>query len=641
MNGTPESTPTLSLLVLSLPLESLASLSLLTLNWSPFKKLLNNSPAGQLPRSVECLLLSDLADSAPVGSRLLVAGVFRLLSGSSFAPSSSSFATVLIGVSVQVLNEDSRRPAYSVADFAMIKELSFKPNLFELLSSSIAPSIFGHNAVKKGILLMLAGGVEHVIGNHGRIRGDINVLLVGDPATAKSQMLRYTLRTVTIGVSASGRGSSSAGLTAAVVPDTFASSHLSSLGVVNEKRLEAGALVLADRGFCVIDEFDKLDDQDRGVLHEAMEQQTVSIAKAGIQATLNARSSILAAANPLHNLFDSEKSLSENIGIPDSLLSRFDLVFVIRGAGDTESDSKIASHVLRIHQESAQNRDQDDCAVAKLLNVSISDKVDDESVDLNALEQNLIEGQNVDVESDDYFIKDSYGTESLKQDFLKKYLYYIKTRFSPRLTPEASQAAVDYYCQLREKYEGLSKEQGIQFSVPITPRALETLFRLSCAHAKIRWSSVVEVEDVEVAIEVAAAALNSPFTNFYSETVSRVIAEARTRTQSNNGEPKRSRTGDDEEVYLDSDVDTPLIEPNSISNDVTDSRYEEFTELMYNSFSVIRARKRRSLMKLEELLGSVNQAAVKPFSSEEFEIVLDRLKDDEILAVQDDSVVFY
>ncbi|KAL0222354.1 hypothetical protein RCL1_002208 [Eukaryota sp. TZLM3-RCL] len=605
-------------------------------------------PHGQLPRSVECLLLSDLADVASVGSRVLVAGVLRLTHGGTSAPSNASFPSTLIAVSMQVLNEDSKRPRYSAEDLRKLKVISKQPNLFDLLSSSVAPSIFGHSAVKKGILLMLSGGVEQLLGPNTKIRGDVHLLLVGDPATAKSQLLRYTLRTVTIGVSASGRGATSAGLTAAVVSDPFSSSQLSTLGVGFEKRLEAGALVLADRGVCIIDEFDKLDDVDRGVLHEVMEQQTVSIAKGGIQATLNARCSILAAANPLHNSFDADKNLAGNIGIPESLLSRFDLVFVVRGGGDVDSDSKIASHVLKIHSEATKLTGNDAPAVFSLLEMPQFE--DDSLVELDNLDvlatQVDSELQPIIFDLNDILLED----KTLPQDILRKYLYYSKTRFTPKLTNEAAQSAIDFYCELREKASNEAEEGTNGFTGVVTARSLETVFRLAAAHAKLRWSNLIEVNDVEAAIEVINAALNSPLTNFYSESnlttnnhsnSSRNQARMRTNGPDDDVIPKRAHVDDSiDQILGDYRSNTPVADNSQQDLVVSESRYEEFKTLMFNCLAVRKARTRHMTLKSQDFISFVNNDAPSEFTSAEVGAILVRLQEEEIVIVSDGAIVF-
>lgn len=259
-------------------------------------------PAGLLSRSIEVVLQNDLVDLTKPGDRVQINGVFKtLVSGSTFV--SGTFRTILVGTSVTKIQGQTELNLTG-KDLANINEISKRPDLMSLLVNSMAPSIFGHYLVKKGCLLQLVGGVEKNLESGTRLRGDINLLLIGDPSTAKSQMLRHMLNLAPLAFNTTGRGSSGVGLTAAVTLDKD----------TGEKQLEAGAMVLADRGLICIDEFDKMSPEDRVSMHEVMEQQTVTIAKAGIHCSLNARCSVLAAANPIYGEFVKEKPVNVNIG---------------------------------------------------------------------------------------------------------------------------------------------------------------------------------------------------------------------------------------------------------------------------------------------------------------------------------------
>jgi replicative DNA helicase Mcm len=285
--------------------------------------------------------------------------------------------------------------------------------------------------VKEAILLQMVGGVRRTYPDGVTVRGDINLLLIGDPGTAKSQLLKYVQRIAPRGLYTSGRGVTAAGLTAAVVRDKTGSFTL-----------EAGAVVLADKGIAAIDEFEKMKAEDRVSIHEAMEQQTVSVAKGGIVATLNARTAILAAANPVYGRYDDSLNFSENVDLPSTLLSRFDLYFIIKDRPDKEGDAKLSDHILQLHMETYD-----------------------------------------------------YGDQTIPPSMLRKYLAYCK-KITPKLSPEATERIKNFFLQLR------SSSQEANAPIPITPRHLESLIRLSVARARVLLKEEVTVEDAEAAIRL-------------------------------------------------------------------------------------------------------------------------------------------
>ncbi|PWW73169.1 MCM-domain-containing protein [Tuber magnatum] len=456
------------------------------------------APAGQLPRSVDVIMDDDLVDRVKPGDRIQLVGLYRSLGNRNAGQGSSTFRTLLIANNVILLSSKAgggiAQATITDTDIRNINKIAKKRNIFELLSQSLAPSIYGHDHIKKAILLMLLGGMEKNLDNGTHLRGDINILMVGDPSTAKSQLLRFVLNTAPLAIATTGRGSSGVGLTAAVTSDKE----------TGERRLEAGAMVLADRGVVCIDEFDKMSDIDRVAIHEVMEQQTVTIAKAGIHTSLNARCSVIAAANPIYGQYDPHKDPHRNIALPDSLLSRFDLLFVVTDDIEDFRDRQVSEHVLRMHryrrpgtEEGAPVRENP----GQLLGVGLE-------------EDNAESGRPTEVyERYDVLLHagvtittgrgNARRVEVLSMGFVKKYIQYAKTRIKPILSKGAADIIVATYSALRnDELEGSQRKTS-----PMTARTLETLIRLATAHAKARLSNRVEERDAVAAEEILRFAL--------------------------------------------------------------------------------------------------------------------------------------
>ncbi|KAF2109896.1 DNA replication licensing factor MCM3 [Lophiotrema nucula] len=454
------------------------------------------APAGQLPRSVDVILDDDLVDRVKPGDRIQLVGVYRSLGNRNASSGSATFRTLILANNIILLSSKSGGGIAQVTitdtDIRNINKLAKNKRVFDLLSQSLAPSIYGHDYIKKAILLQLLGGVEKNLDNGAHLRGDINVLMVGDPSTAKSQLLRFVLNTAPLAIATTGRGSSGVGLTAAVTTDKE----------TGERRLEAGAMVLADRGVVCIDEFDKMSDVDRVAIHEVMEQQTVTIAKAGIHTSLNARCSVIAAANPIFGQYDIHKDPHRNIALPDSLLSRFDLLFVVTDDIEDARDRQISEHVLRMHryrqpgsEEGAPVREEG----AQLLGVGLETDTDSNKPTEVYEKFNPMLHSGVTVTIGRGANK---RTEVLSIPFIKKYIQYAK-REKPVLTKGASDHIVAVYSALRND----ELDSGTRRTSPITPRTLETLIRLATAHAKARLSKRVEQKDAENAEQILRFAL--------------------------------------------------------------------------------------------------------------------------------------
>lgn len=425
-------------------------------------------PPGQLPHYIDVTIRQDLVDNARPGDRIILTGIVRVEQESVAGITrghSGLYRLRIEGNNIEFLggrgSKTSRkieREEVSPEDEKMIKTLSQSPNVYQRLIDSFAPHIQGQSLIKEAILLLIVGSTQRLLGDGSKIRGDINVFLVGDPGTAKSEMLKFCARIAPRGLYTSGRGSTAAGLTAAVVRD--------KTGIM---MLEAGAVVLGDQGLVCIDEFDKMKPEDRSALHEVMEQQSASIAKGGIVATLNARTSILAAANPMYGKYDPFKNITENVNLPIPLLTRFDLIFVVRDIPGREKDEKIARHIIELHTPQG---------------------TDKRSV--------------IDV------------------DILTKYLSYAK-RSSPDLTKEAEEKILEYYLQMRN----VESEEMIT----VTPRQLEGIIRLSTARARLLMKDKVEEEDAERAIFLIQSMLQDAGVDVNTGKVDLGVLQGRPRSE--------------------------------------------------------------------------------------------------------------
>ena len=397
-------------------------------------------PHGSTPRTITVQFRGPLARSVKAGDSVTISGIFlpqpltgkRAVMRSSLLTSTYLHATHVVQSKISyqemALNDDLRDA---------IEELTAEGDTYTRLASSIAPEIYGHEDVKKALLLAMVGGTTRTLPDGMKLRGDIHACLMGDPGVAKSQLLRYVSYVSPRAVYTSGKGSSGVGLTAAVVKDP----------TTNEMCLEGGALVMADKGICCIDEFDKMEEADRTSIHEVMEQQTVSIAKAGITTTLNTRTTVLAAANPAFGRYDIRRSPAENINLPAALLSRFDLLWLILDRPSPEADLSLAQHVLRVHKD----------------------------------------GRAPERES---------GSTALSADMLRAYIAAAK-QYDPYVPAALSEYCASVYAELRA--EEAASDVPHTYT---TARTLLSILRLSQALARLRFSEEVEQTDVDEALRL-------------------------------------------------------------------------------------------------------------------------------------------
>lgn len=594
------------------------------------------APAGQLPRTVDIIADNDLVDACKPGDRVQVVGMFRCLPNKKMGYTTGTFRTVLISNNIQLLSKEVS-PQISVDDVKKCKKFSKQKDVFEILAHSLAPSIHGNEYIKKAILCLLLGGVEKVLPNGTRLRGDINVLLLGDPSVAKSQLLRYVLYTAPRAITTTGRGSSGVGLTAAVTTDQE----------TGDRRLEAGAMVLADRGVVCIDEFDKMSDIDRTAIHEVMEQGRVTIAKAGIQAKLNARCSVLAAANPVYGKYDQYKTPMENIGLQDSLLSRFDLLFIMLDKMDPESDREIADHVVRMHRYRKPGEMDGEPLPIHTAADFLSTK------DPDAEEQ---EEENTPIyEKFDALLHGAKARAKMEKvvsiEFMKKYIHLAKA-VKPTLTPEACERLSEEYAKLRA-FD--TQNTDIARTQPVTARSLETLIRLSTAHAKARMSNTVSLRDAEAAIDLVQFA-------YFKKVMEKEKKKRRHEDGSSDEEmeeaSKKAKTSDKprpkpgEEGYdpYDFEEDTGIgsqtprqareSQPGTSAQDdsqsaISELRLKEFRSVLLKLFKERHAQS----VPMNELNDFMTEQNLKePFTPEEIGVALDKMSDLNQVMVANDIV---
>ena len=399
-------------------------------------------PPGQMPRSVDVILEGDIVDISRPGDFVKVTGLLETTPDFSRRGGRLATFNVFIDANgVEITEKEYEQLEISEEDEKKIRELAEDQYVYERVCASIAPSIHGHEQIKESIALLLFGGVEKQLPDGTRLRGKSNILMIGDPGTGKSQILKFVSNLAARALYTTGKGTTAAGLTAAVIHDT-------ETGAMT---LEAGALVLADQGIACIDEFDKMDPNDRNAIHEAMEQHTVSIAKAGIIATLNARTSILAAANPTLGRYEPSNSVQQNIQLPFTILSRFDLMWIMVDTVEATKDRELAQFILGMHQRKK--------------------------------------------------IPTGSATPPLPPEFLKKYIGYANRYVIPQLTSEAAEVIENFYVDLRKTAEGGAAP------VPITARQLESLVRLAESRARMALRSKVSKEDAQNAVRLMEASL--------------------------------------------------------------------------------------------------------------------------------------
>ncbi|RKP33639.1 MCM2/3/5 family-domain-containing protein [Dimargaris cristalligena] len=446
----------------------------LTLQESP-----GTVPAGRLPRHRDIILLWDMIDSAKPGEEIEVTGIYRNNFDASLNTKNGFpvFATVIEANHVSKKEDEFAVFRLTEDDQQMIRDLARDERIGKRIVKSIAPSIYGHENIKMALALSMFGGVPKDVRGKLRLRGDINVLMLGDPGTAKSQLLKYVEKTAHRAVFTTGQGASAVGLTASVRKDP----------VTREWTLEGGALVLADKGVCLIDEFDKMNDSDRTSIHEAMEQQSISISKAGIVTSLQARCAVIAAANPIRGKYNPTIPFSQNVELTEPILSRFDALCVVRDTVDPVRDELLAKFVVQSHIRSHPEYLLELKAQAQAQQMAAENGEDaamiEEGLELSKALASIVTAV------------DRVDTDVIPQDVLRKYIMFAKDKVSPKLYQMDQDKIAQLYAELRRE----SMNHG---SIPITVRHIESMVRMSEAHARMHLRDYVRNDDINVAIRV-------------------------------------------------------------------------------------------------------------------------------------------
>ena len=486
---------------------------------------------GETPQAIDVQIEDDITGNVTPGDHVAATGILRLEQQGSDQDKSAVFDVYMDGVSVVIDEEDFEDMEITDADKEAIYELSNNPDIYDKMVASVAPSIYGYDEEKLSMILQLFSGVTKHLPDGSRIRGDLHMLLIGDPGTGKSQLLSYIKNVAPRSVYTSGKGSSSAGLTAAAVRDDF--------GDGQQWSLEAGALVLADRGIAAVDELDKMAPDDRSAMHQALEQQEISVSKAGINATLKSRCSLLGAANPKYGRFDQYEPIGEQIDLEPALISRFDLIFTVTDQPDEEEDRNLAQHILNTNYAGELSTQR-----SKMTNVDVSDEE--------------IDSVTADVDPD------------IDPELMRKYIAYAKQNCHPRMTDAARQAIEDFYVDLR------SKGQDEDSPVPVTARQLEAIVRLAEASARVRLSDTVDEADSERVIEIVRSCLQDigvdPETGEFDADV---VETGQSKTQRDRIKNLKALIADIEEEYDDgAPVDVVMDRADEIGMDASKAEHE-------------------------------------------------------------------